>query len=245
LPAVLPVCIFVKDSFMRCRLIVLALFFAATAATLWLARPSSADNPSTAQVGKKIANVSFTDDKGATFMLHDLKDKKAIVLVFLSFDCPVSTSYSQVLAEMAGDFGKQGVTFVGLTVNQDESRAEVAKQAKAWKLPFPVVLDKDYAAVDAVKAEFTPEVFVLDGNHVLRYRGRIDNSYYARLKKNQQVTQHDLLQVLSEIISGRPVSTCKRQPRLARSPTTRTCCRSCKITARSATGPVRSGRFRC
>jgi peroxiredoxin len=192
---------------MRCRLIVLALFFAAIAATAWLARPSHADKPSTAQVGKKIANISFTDEKGGTFMLHDLKDKKAIVLVFVSFDCPVSTGYSQVLAEMATEFGKQGVTFVGLTVNQDESRAEVAKQAKAWKLPFQIVLDKDYAAVDAVKAEFTPEVFVLDGNHVLRYRGRIDNTYYARLKKNPQVTQHDLRQVLSEIISGRPVST--------------------------------------
>jgi peroxiredoxin len=173
---------FCKGFLMRCRLIVLTLFLSAVAANLWLARPAPADNPSTAQLGKKIDNVAFADEAGKTVKLHDLKGKKATVVVFLSFDCPVSTSYSQVLADMVAEFGKEGVSFVGLTVNQDESRTTVAKQAKHWKLSFPVFLDKDYVAVDALKAEFTPEVFVLDGNHVLRYRGRIDNSYYARLK---------------------------------------------------------------
>jgi peroxiredoxin len=191
---------------MRSRLIVLTLLLAATATTLWLVGPSAADNPSTAQVGKKIDNLAFTDDKGKTFNLYDLKDRKAIAIVFLSFECPVSTSYAQVLADMATEFGKHGISFIGLTVNQEESRASVTKHAREWKLPFPVVLDKGYAAVDALKAEFTPEVFLLDGNYVLRYRGRIDNSYYARLKKNPQVTQEDLRQALSEILSGRPVA---------------------------------------
>src|SRR5207244_10407705 len=81
-----------------------------------------------------------------------------------------------------------------------------AKFARDYNLPFPVYLDRKFAAADAVKADVTPEVFVLDGGFVLRYRGRIDDSYYARLKKNQQVTRQDLRQVLGEIVSGRPVS---------------------------------------
>ena len=86
---------------------------------------------------------------GKTTHLYDLKNKKAIVLVFLSFDCPISTSYSQPLADMANDLSKQGVAFVGLTVNQDETPAEVAKHAKEFSLPFLVVLDKKFAAADA------------------------------------------------------------------------------------------------
>ena len=39
---------------------------------------------------------------------HDLKGEKAIVVVFLSFECPISTAYSPVLAEMAKRYAEQG-----------------------------------------------------------------------------------------------------------------------------------------
>jgi peroxiredoxin len=167
---------------------------------------TAAAEPSTANLGKKIANVAFKDAAGKATALHDIKAKKAIVVVFLSFDCPVSTSYSQPLADMADEFGKHGVAFVGLTVNQDETPAQVAKHAREFNLNFPVYLDRGFAAADALKAGITPEVFVLDSGHVLRYRGRIDDGYYARLKKNQQVMRQDLRQVLSEMVTGRPLS---------------------------------------
>jgi peroxiredoxin len=184
----------------------------AGAACLLLAGTAAADNASTANLNRKIANVTFADAAGKTTTLYDLKDKKAIVLVFLSFDCPVSTSYSQPLAELATDYAKQGIVFIGLTVNQDETPAQVAKLAREYNLPFPVYLDRKFAAADAVKADVTPEVFVLDGGFVLRYRGRIDDGYYARLKKNPQVTRQELRQVLSEIVSGRPVSVQAAEP---------------------------------
>src|SRR5438477_499697 len=63
------------------------------------------------------------------------------------------------------------------------------------------------AAADDLAAQHTPEVFVLDGGHVLRYRGRIDDAYYARLKKNLQITNHDLHQSLTEMLASKAVST--------------------------------------
>src|SRR5439155_4395904 len=69
----------------------------------------------------------------------------------------------------------------------------------------PVYKDDGFAAVDALKAATTPEVFVLDRHSILRYRGRIDNGYYARLKKNPQVTSHDLKNALDDLLAGRPV----------------------------------------
>jgi peroxiredoxin len=176
------------------------------ALVLALGGRAAADNPTKARLNQKIANVTFRDAAGKASALYDLKGKKAIVLVFLSFDCPVSTSYSQPLADMANAYGKQGITFIGLTVNQDETPAQIAKHGRDFNLPFPVYLDRKLAAAEALKAEFTPEAFILDGDFALRYRGRIDNSYYARLKKNQQVTTQDLNQALTEIISGRKVS---------------------------------------
>jgi len=162
--------------------------------------------PSQAKLGQKIPNLSFQDADGKTLSLYDLKDQKAIVIVFLSFECPVSTSYCDPLAAMQKDLGKH-VRFIGVTTNLDETEGQVAKQAREFKIPFPVFRDDKLTAADALKADVTPECFVLDSDYVLRYRGRIDNSYAERLKKNAQITEQNLEQALGEILSGRPVKT--------------------------------------
>lgn len=175
------------------------------------ATAQTAKAPSTANVGKQIVNIAFKDEAGKTAHLHDLRGKKAIVLVFLSFECPVSNSYAQPLADMASEFSKHGVQFIGLTTNEEETAADVAKRAREFALQFPVYRDDKLAAADALKAEITPEVFVLDGELVLRYRGRIDDGYSERLKKHPRVTKENLRQVIGEILSGRPVSVAATQ----------------------------------
>jgi hypothetical protein len=108
------------------------------------------------------------------------------------------------LAEIAKEYGPKGVTFVGLCPT-DLGPAEVGKHAKEFALGFPIYKDEKFAAVYALKAKSTPEAFVLDRHQILRYRGRIDNGYYARLKKNPQVTSHDLRNALDDLLAGKPV----------------------------------------
>lgn len=177
------------------------------AATLGVAPIAAQDKgPSKARLQTKISNLTFRDDRGESRALYDLKDQKAIVIVFLSFECPVSNGYCPLLIDMAREYGKHGVSFLGLTVNEDDSPAQVAKHAKEFNFNFPVYQDKKLVAAEALAADFTPEVFVLDGDYRLRYRGRIDDSYSERLKKHQQVKTHDVRQALGELLSGRPVS---------------------------------------
>src|SRR5207244_344005 len=109
--------------------------------------------------------------------------------------------YAQPLADIHKEFQKYGVECIGLITNQEQTPAELAKHVREFNLPFPVYLDKNYVIADALKAETTPEAFVLDGDFTLRYRGRIDDSYYARLKKNHEVTSHNVRQVLGELMS--------------------------------------------
>jgi peroxiredoxin len=176
-----------------------------------------ADEPAASRemLGKKIPNLTFKTETGKTLSLHDdFKDKKATVLIFFSFECPISNTYPKPLADLHKQYGKH-VGFLGLTVNQDDTRADVAKLAKKYDLPFPVVLDEKLVAADALKADVTPEVFILDADFVVRYRGRIDNTYYARLKKGadkHEPTCADLVQALAEVLSGRPVTTAATEP---------------------------------
>jgi peroxiredoxin len=162
--------------------------------------------PSEAKLGVKMPNLTFKDEKGKSYRLYELENRKAIVLVFLSFECPVSNSYTEPLSAIAKDYAKAGITVWGLTANEDDTPAEVAKAARNFDLPFPVFKDERLKAAQALQAEFTPEVFVLDSEFVLRYRGRIDNMYSERLKKHAKITEHNLRQTLAELATGRPVS---------------------------------------
>src|ERR1051325_12116176 len=83
--------------------------------------------PSRSKLGEKMPNLTFKDEKGKTHRLYELENKKAIAIVFLSFECPVSNSYASTLNEIAEEFGKFGVTLWGLTANEDETRESIAK----------------------------------------------------------------------------------------------------------------------
>jgi peroxiredoxin len=179
----------------------LPLFLALLAGLAPAARADDA-GPSRARLGERIGDFALRD-AGKPLALSDLKDKKAVVVVFLSFDCPVAAAYAQTLADLAR--AHPDAAFLGVSVG-DEDAARVAKLARDAGLPFPVCRDERRAAVTALAAEVTPEAFVLDAGLVLRYRGRIDDRYAARLKPNAQISRHDLRQALEEVLAGKAVS---------------------------------------
>jgi peroxiredoxin/mono/diheme cytochrome c family protein len=164
-----------------------------------------ADPPlNNSKIGKKIEQINATTLQGEPFSLTDLKDKPTLVFVFLSFDCPVSNSYVPLLNDMQKAYAAKGVQIVGVLAS-DEPREALSKQAAEFKFAFPLLVDAKRQVVDTFKAEVYPEAFVLDRHRILRYRGRIDNAWAARLKKNQQTTSHDLKQAIDDVIAERPV----------------------------------------
>src|SRR5262249_21234761 len=146
-------------------------------------RPLAADEPDPAgtRLGKVIEDFTVSDCSGKPIALRDFKDQKAVVIVFLSFDCPVSASYAPTLTGLHESYASRGVAFLGVSSNADETAADLAKHAKECKLPFAVARDEKLAAAEVLKARTTPEAFVLDHTRVLRYRGRIDDAYAKRL----------------------------------------------------------------
>lgn len=170
--------------------------------------PTSAADPqvSTDKLNKTIDNVKLPATDGKPAALRDFAGTKGTVVVFLSFDCPVSNSYAATLTELHKAYIAKGVGFLALVPTEDNAE-KIAKKAVEFKLPFPVLSDSNLVAAEAFKAIVTPEAFVLDHNHVLRYRGRIDNQYYGRMKKNPQVTERDLKDALEALVGGKDVPT--------------------------------------
>jgi peroxiredoxin len=141
----------------------------------------------------------------------DLAGKKATVVVFLSFDCPMSTHYAAPLAEMAKAYAQKGVAFVGFCPG-DDGPAEVARRAKEYRLGFPVLADEKLAAATALGAKATPQAVVLDGEGRVRYSGQIDDAYTKRLVPSRKVTATYLKDALDDVLAGKEVRVAKTDP---------------------------------
>lgn len=134
-------------------------------------------------------------------------DTKVVVVAFLSFTCPIARDYVDPLTKLGAEYGPRGVSVIGV-VSNDRPEA-VAKQVAEYKVGFPVAIDSELIAADALKAGYTPEVVVLDADRVVRYRGRVDDKWGAKMKPKAQISRHDLREALDEILSGKTVTVQK------------------------------------
>src|SRR4051794_30631518 len=92
-------------------------------ALVGLAGAGLADSP--ADVDKLNKKITFTlaDPAGKPWSLASQQGKKAVVVVFLSFDCPVSNSYAPTLVELHRSYAEKGVAFVAVNASDDLSTA--------------------------------------------------------------------------------------------------------------------------
>lgn len=168
-------------------------------------RAAAAPKPGEA-IGRKAPDFRLKDTEGRSRSLSEFKDKKVLVLVFTATECPISNSYAQPLAQLATKYAARGVQFLGVNANLDESLEQVARHARDYNFEFPILKDERQALADAVNARVTPEAFVLDQERVVRYRGRIDDSYASRTQKRSQASDRSLEEAVEAVLAGKPVA---------------------------------------
>jgi thiol-disulfide isomerase/thioredoxin len=157
-----------------------------------------------APASRQIANFRLTDSAGKIWTLDDLKDAKAVVVVFIGTQCPLNNAYMPRLLEIQSEYAKKEVRFVAINANEHDSAATIALHARKFGLTFPVLRDDKQLVADRFGAERTPEVFVLDAERAVRYRGRIDDQYGIGYQRPAP-TRRDLAEALDDVLSGKPV----------------------------------------
>ncbi len=182
------------------------------ACMLALLTPLAADEAAKGPIGVQVENFQLDDYLGTKHALNEeLAGKKALVVAFLGVECPLAKLYGPRLAELAAQYGPQGVAFLGIDSNRQDSLLEMAHYARQHKIEFPLLKDPGNAVADQFGARRTPEVFVLDGQRTVRYWGRIDDQYgvgYARPTADRK----DLATALDELLAGKEISQPTTQP---------------------------------
>lgn len=150
---------------------------------------------------RKVENFTLKDYNGVDHSLTDYKDAKAIVLMFIATQCPVSNAYNERMEALYKDYLEKNVVFLGINSNKQESVEEVKSHAKEKGLEFTILKDHNNVVADKLEASFTPEIYVLNQNGELLYHGRIDDS-----RQEGKVEFKDLRKALDEILAGKSVS---------------------------------------
>ncbi len=147
---------------------------------------------------KKVSDFTLEDYNGVKHSLIDYKSSKAIVLMFIATQCPVSNAYNGRMVTLHKDYASKGVAFVGINANKQEGAEEVKNHATEHGFEFPILKDWNNIIADKLGASVTPEIYVLNSNLEILYHGRIDDS-----SRENRVMSQDLRTALDRILEGK------------------------------------------
>jgi len=161
----------------------------------------------TLEIGAKAPDFALPATDGKTYKLSDFKDAKTLVIFFTCNHCPYVKGSDEVTRQTAEKYMKQGVRFVGINSNSENTHPEdsfeqMVERMKVNKFPWVYLRDKTQKVALAYGALKTPHFFVFDNNRKLVYTGRgVDNP-----KDTAKMTVNDLDKALAEHLAGKPVT---------------------------------------
>jgi thiol-disulfide isomerase/thioredoxin len=166
-----------------------------------------AEAPETLQLAP-VADGAKPDAEPVLVPLTSIRgeNKKALVVLFWSPDCPVCKRYVNPYAALAKTF--DGVTFVVVAADNGPAPSEVAKTLKEAALAVPVYADPGDAAAKQLGVRVAPTALLFDAAGVLRYRGPLDDD---RKAKNREPVPY-LKSALAAIVAGKDVESSEPRP---------------------------------
>jgi hypothetical protein len=136
------------------------------------------------------------------------KDARAIVLIFVRSDCPVSNRYAPDISRLARAFSARGVRFHLVYPDPDATSKEIRRHLAEYGYEIPALRDPGHALVARTGARITPEAALFRrtrDRYEMVYRGRIDDRYQALGRMRPAPTSRDLEEALAALVAGREV----------------------------------------
>jgi peroxiredoxin len=165
-----------------------------------------------ALAAQTVSDFGFVDTEGHQHTRAEWAGKHAIVLFFLTTDCPLSNNYVPELNHLSGTYSSRGVAFYAVQGDASISDDDVRKHAHDFAYTFPYLFDPKESLATETGATTTPEAAVLSPAGHLLYLGRIDNRLEDFGKQRVQITEFDLRDALDAVLAGKPVAQARTKP---------------------------------
>lgn len=146
-----------------------------------------------------------SDVDGKPFDPFQAARGKAVVLIFVRTDCPISNRYAPTIQQLGAAHPDQVALFL-VYPSKKETAAAIRKHEKDFGYIFAAIRDPQHILVKQSDAQVTPEAAVFSASGRLVYHGRIDNLYedFGHARKN--ATTHELASAIEAAIAGKSLS---------------------------------------
>ena len=144
------------------------------------------------RIGETLKDVTLRDMHGREAQLLDYHKGKVLVVAYTGIGCPISDRYAPRLQALSKKFASKGVKFVGINANPKDRRKLIRREAKELGIKFPMLQDKNHELTEQLDAKTSTEVYVIDEDNVIRYRGMIDDQY--AVGENRKKPKHRYLE---------------------------------------------------
>jgi peroxiredoxin len=131
-------------------------------------------------IGDPAPTFALPDTEGA---MHEPGGAPATVVVFTCNHCPYALAWHERIVAVAQDYVDRGVRV--LAVNPNDAERYVSDSLEAMRArveggefkDVPYLRDESQEVARAYGAKTTPDVFLLDADRQLRYRGAPDTDH--------------------------------------------------------------------
>ena len=146
---------------------------------------------------------------GRDWSLSGCMGEHGLVVMFICNHCPYVKAIMDAIVSDALSLQTMGVNVVAIMSNDvaeypEDSFANMQQVAAARGFGFPYLYDESQQVAKAFGAVCTPDIFGLDRNRVIRYRGRLDAAGINRSGKNHR---RDLVLAMQELVETGQISS--------------------------------------
>ena len=153
--------------------------------------------------GNVVSGFSLANANGdGEVTLDEVMTEVGAVVLFECNHCPYVVGSINRINKTAAKATELGMGFVGINSNdasmyKDDSFENMQKRA-AKGMPYPYLYDETQEVALAWGAKRTPEFYLLNGEGVVVYRGRLDNSP----RNAMEATTRDLADAMDSLSMG-------------------------------------------
>jgi glutathione peroxidase-family protein len=162
-------------------------------------------------LGDAVTDFKLKNIDGLPISLSNYRDRKGLIVVFTSNQCPFSKAYEERLILLDRKFATQGYPVLAVMANDQEAYNEdsfenMKARAQIKNYSYPYAMDETQSMARAFGATRLPEVYVLKqkaGQFILEYEGAIDDNPQDAGSVQRRYTD----EAVSSLIADRPVQS--------------------------------------
>ncbi len=154
-------------------------------------------------VGRMVADTPLKAMDGKALSLKAATEKNGLAIAFFSATCPISRKLAPALARLEQDLKAKEIGLLLVNAPPGQKADAITQFIEQNSLKSRVVLDADAHLAQALLAQTTTEVFLLDATRTLVYRGALNDQYGLGYAK-ERPTHHYLQEAVTAMLRGTP-----------------------------------------